>query len=292
MRRGLLLLAGVAIGAATAVVDLPLLLAFAVVYAVTLPRRRGTGARQRLLDRAWSVARLETLRLKYFYGDERTPTYRRRNVYAYLGARAVIGLAGGVIEALLGLGIGIAGIFIGQIAAGRYSSGILFLLGNVVIGLVLLFLNLQGIIGLAAVEKRLTARLLGPSSTEALERRVDELAASRAAVMAAVNDERRRIERDLHDGVQQRLVALGMLLGRARRGGDPERTAALLRQAHEETAEALKELREVSWRVFPAALDDGGLRPALEAVVERCPIPVHLTYTLDAAVDEIGRAHV
>ncbi|OEV23269.1 ATPase, partial [Streptomyces nanshensis] len=70
---------------------------------------------------------------------------------------------------------------------------------------------------------------------------------------------RRRIERDLHDGVQQRLVALGMLLGRARRDTDPARARELVLQAHAESQQALTELREVAWRVYPAVLDEDGL---------------------------------
>ncbi|MEU8988844.1 histidine kinase dimerization/phosphoacceptor domain-containing protein [Streptomyces sp. NPDC048558] len=75
--------------------------------------------------------------------------------------------------------------------------------------------------------------------------------------MQAVHDERRRIERDLHDGVQQRLVALGMLLGRALRATDPAKTDALLRQAHEESAHA----RRCSADPSPAPTRCTGSRP-------------------------------
>src|SRR6185369_16604810 len=105
-----------------------------------------------------------------------------------------------------------------------------------------------------------------------VERRLSFLFSSRAEVVEAVNGERRRIERALHDGVQQRLVALGLLLGRARRTGD----AVLLRQAHEEVQEVLRELREVSWNVYPIALDEGGLEAALESLAERATIPVEV----------------
>ncbi|KIF06575.1 histidine kinase, partial [Streptomyces sp. RSD-27] len=105
----------------------------------------------------------------------------------------------------------------------------------------------------------------------------------RAAVLRAVDSERRRIERDLHDGVQQRLVALAMLLGRARRSRerDPERADALLLQAHRESQEVLTELREVAWRVYPSALDSLGLEEALAGVAERCAIPLRTEF--DAA---------
>jgi signal transduction histidine kinase len=101
-------------------------------------------------------------------------------------------------------------------------------------------------------------------------------------MMDAVDGERRRIERDLHDGVQQRLVALGMLIGRARRSHHPDRADQLLLQAHEESRRALTELREVAWRVYPTVLDEAGLHAALETVAERTTLPVHLTYDVEA----------
>lgn len=147
----------------------------------------------------------------------------------------------------------------------------------VVGGVVLVFLNLQGLVGMVVLERRVAGWSLGPSRRELLERRIGELAASRAGVVEVVDQERRRIERDLHDGVQQRLVALGVLLGRARRQGDSE----LLRQAHREAREVLRDLREVAWRVYPAALDTVGLRDALAAVVERSGVPVRLVYEVE-----------
>ncbi|MEU7690055.1 sensor histidine kinase [Microbispora hainanensis] len=98
--------------------------------------------------------------------------------------------------------------------------------------------------------------------------------------MSAVGQERRRIERDLHDGVQQRLVALAVLIGRARRGRSPQLLDDLLHQAHEEAQEALRELREVAWRVYPAELDTLGLRESLSAVAERAGMPVTVAYGL------------
>ncbi len=148
--------------------------------------------------------------------------------------------------------------------------------------LLFLFLDAQGLFGVVALEQRLAWYFLGPEPQDELRRRIEELASSRAGVVVAVHDERRRIERDLHDGVQQRLVALGMLLGRARRGQDAARTRALLEQAHEESRQALDELREVAWRVYPTVLDEAGLRAALQTVAERVGLPVRLDYGLTA----------
>ncbi|GLZ81542.1 ATPase [Actinorhabdospora filicis] len=281
VRRYGLLVAGLTLGALTAAAHLLFLIGsgLAYVFAAPFPGAR-TAVRRAILARAHAFARLELRRLQRFFGDPGTLAYSGRRVLLYLATRLWVGAAGGLIVFLLVMGGGLAGVLVAQLLDGAFNDGPGLFVVNVFLGLVLLFVDVQGMSGLAVVERRLARDLLGPSGTEELERRVGELAASRAAVVAAVNDERRRIERVLHDGVQQRLVALGMLLGRARRGGDPERAADLVRQAHEETAEILRELRDVSWRVFPAALDDGGLRPALEAVVERSAIPVRLSYGL------------
>lgn len=134
----------------------------------------------------------------------------------------------------------------------------------------------------AASDRALARRLVGPSREDLLARRIDELTLTRAEVVQAVDEERRRIERDLHDGVQQRVVALAMLLGRARRGSDPRRAARLVDEAHAETRVLLDELREVAWQVYPAALDTSGLEAALTEVAQRSPLPVEVRVRLSA----------
>ncbi|GAA4894218.1 sensor histidine kinase [Streptomonospora salina] len=127
---------------------------------------------------------------------------------------------------------------------------------------------------LSALERRSARALLGPSLQDRLEHRIGELTESRAGALHTVDEERRRIERDLHDGVQQRVVALAMLLGRARRGSDPERAARLVAQAHEESQRLADEIREVAWRVYPTVLDESGLAAALAELAERAGVPV------------------
>lgn len=125
-----------------------------------------------------------------------------------------------------------------------------------------------------------TARhLLGRPRHDELEARVEELDASRTAALDSAEAERRRIERDLHDGAQQRLVALGMDLGRAKEyfATDPERAYELVTSAHEEAKEALAELRHLVRGFHPAILEDRGLDAALSSVVARCPVPVSLS---------------
>lgn len=197
---------------------------------------------------------------------------------AYLGARLLPGVAGAVMVGLLVVGILLAGIVVRAVAAGSMTPADFLL--QVLIGVPLLVMNLQAIVGVAGLERRLADRLLESAPRAALERRIDELAASRAAVLAAVDAERRRIERDLHDGVQQRLVALGMLLGRARRSQDADKARDLLVQAHEDAQRAIDDLREVAWRVYPSALDHSTLDEVLTMVAQRSAVPVQVSYAL------------
>jgi signal transduction histidine kinase len=120
--------------------------------------------------------------------------------------------------------------------------------------------------------------LLGPSRAEELEHRVERLAETRAGVVDAADAERRRLERDLHDGTQQRLVSLAMRLGMARAGHpDAAQANQIIAEAHEEAKAALLELRQLVRGLHPAVLEDRGLDAALSGVAARLPIPVRLT---------------
>jgi signal transduction histidine kinase len=111
-----------------------------------------------------------------------------------------------------------------------------------------------------------------------LRARVEELQSSRARLVEVSMGERRRLERDLHDGAQQRLVALSLQLGLARRklDVDPAIGASLLDAARTELGRALEELRELARGIHPAILTDRGLGAALHALAERAPLPVDL----------------
>jgi signal transduction histidine kinase len=113
----------------------------------------------------------------------------------------------------------------------------------------------------------------------ALRERVDDLRDARMRIIAAADAERRRIERDLHDGAQQRMVSLAVKLGlaQARVGTDPDEAARLIAEAREEAQLAVKELRELARGIHPAVLSDRGLGPALEALATRAPVPVEIT---------------
>jgi PAS domain S-box-containing protein len=107
----------------------------------------------------------------------------------------------------------------------------------------------------------------------------EELRASRTRLVAAGDEARRRLERNLHDGAQQRLVslALALRLAQSRVDDDPDESKRLLAQASEELSLALEELRELARGIHPAVLTDRGLDAALESLAARAPLPVELT---------------
>jgi PAS domain S-box-containing protein len=114
-----------------------------------------------------------------------------------------------------------------------------------------------------------------------------DLAASRARIVEAGDAERRRLERNLHDGAQQRLVSLALNLRLAARrcADDPESHAAFER-AGEELAQALEDLRELARGIHPAILSQRGLEPAIQALADRAPLPVTITVGLDDRLPE------
>jgi signal transduction histidine kinase len=133
----------------------------------------------------------------------------------------------------------------------------------------------------AALDARAGRALLGPSRAEELEHRVEQLTETRAGVVDAADAERRRLERDLHDGTQQRLVSLAMNLGMARaQAGTADEAREAIVAAHEEAKAALAELRDLIRGLHPAVLEDRGLDAALSGVAARMPIPVRLTVDL------------
>jgi signal transduction histidine kinase len=117
-----------------------------------------------------------------------------------------------------------------------------------------------------------------------LRARLGELQASRARLVDATEAERRRIERDLHDGTQQRLVSLAMSLGLldAKLPADPDAAKPIAREARAALTVALEELRELSHGIHPAVLTERGLAAALEELADRAALPAHLELAIDA----------
>lgn len=136
--------------------------------------------------------------------------------------------------------------------------------------------------GFAAADTALARRLLGRGQAEELAERVVSLAQSRADLVEAADTERRRIERDLHDGVQQRLVSLALNLGMARAAFTDEspEIREVVAAAHDEATAALTELRDFVRGLHPAVLDDRGLDAALSGIAARAPLPVALRVTV------------
>ncbi|WP_086727519.1 sensor histidine kinase [Streptomyces carpinensis] len=136
--------------------------------------------------------------------------------------------------------------------------------------------------GLANVDRAMVRGLLSPS--DELERRIAELESDRGVVVDTAAADLRRIERDLHDGAQARLVNLAMGLGLAKEKllEDPDSAATMVEEAHGEVKLALQELRDLARGIHPAVLTDRGLDAALSSVASRCTVPVKVTADLTA----------
>jgi signal transduction histidine kinase len=139
--------------------------------------------------------------------------------------------------------------------------------------------------GLALENERLQAELRA---------NLDELRASRVRLVEAADVERRRLERDLHDGTQQRLVSISMALGLAasKLGSDPERARRILDETRKTLGTALEELRELSQGIHPGILTERGLGPALQELAYVAPVPIELTVPLKERLPEPVEAAV
>jgi signal transduction histidine kinase len=137
---------------------------------------------------------------------------------------------------------------------------------------------------LAAADIAVARYLIGPGSQADMTVRIGQLERSRAQAVGSAEAERRRIERDLHDGAQQRLVSLAMNLGRARArfADDPDGAKVIIDQAHTEAKEALAELRNLVRGVHPPVLSDRGLDAAISGLAALSPVPVTVHVSLDA----------
>lgn len=156
-----------------------------------------------------------------------------------------------------------------------------FGLVNLALGALALGLVPRAFVFVAGIERSMIAWFLGPTREEQLEERVEELSTQREQILDAVAGERRRIERNLHDGVQQQLVALGIDIGRAsaRLDDDPDGAKALLDDAKEKVRGSIGELRMIGRGLHPSVLSDRGLDAALSSVVANAPIPITVDVT-------------
>jgi signal transduction histidine kinase len=152
----------------------------------------------------------------------------------------------------------------------------------VLTGLAVLLLIAPLVRALSRLDAALGERMLGPDRAEILAGEVNRLALSRAQAIDAGDIERHRIERDLHDGVQPRLVSVAMQIDRARArlGQDPAAADELLRRAHSDAKDAIADLRSIARGIQPGILDERGLDAALSGLVAGSPVPVTVTVRL------------
>jgi signal transduction histidine kinase len=175
--------------------------------------------------------------------------------------------------------------YVSALPGGTAAFG-LFDVGSGAAALVAAAIGLLGVVvvapwtmlGVVALQRGLAIRLLAPGRESRLAAEVSRLESRRVSAVDSAESERRRIERDLHDGAQQRLVKLGMDLGMAHEhfDDDPATARRLVGEAHLEAKAALVELRDLVRGFHPAILEDRGLDAALSAVVARSAVPVSL----------------
>nr|WP_236715108.1 histidine kinase [Nonomuraea pusilla] len=253
---------------------------------------------------SWHRRRAGRLLLSPRSGPVPVGTWR---VLGWLGASIVTGLAFGLVAVLcagntVSTAVTVplwwalpAGTPAGGFAAGVPLSGwgTALTLGTVQI-VVFAALTYWLVPLLARLHARICVTLLTPSAAEQLAQRVETLTETRAGAMNAHGAELRRIERDLHDGTQARLVAIAMRLGAAREllGEAPHMVDRLLREAHEGAEEAMTELRAVIRTIYPPILADRGLAGALTALGARSAIDTALDIgdlgTIPAAVEAVA----
>lgn len=146
------------------------------------------------------------------------------------------------------------------------------------VGILVSLLSLAIIVALAFLHGVLSRAIMIPSRESMLAEEARTSQAQRAGAVRAADVERTRIERDLHDGVQPRLVSVGMTLGLAQQkiDTDPDAAKALISEAHTSTKAAITELRQLARGIHTSVLDDRGLDAALSALAARSPVPVSL----------------
>jgi signal transduction histidine kinase len=189
---------------------------------------------------------------------------------------------------------GVSGIWALMISSfgkfGSASSGNGF--RHLLLGLVALFVwPLVARLG-SSVDVSLARWLLGPSRSGQLSAEVQRLGEARTLAVESAESERRRIERDLHDGLQPRLVSLALELGlaKARFERDPDSAWSLINQAHEEAKTAIEDLRGLVRGIHPSVLDERGLDAAFSALVASCAVPVRVEVSLSKRLDQAVEA--
>lgn len=252
----------------------------------------------------WPIARMEESRIAGLYNiaipPRPMPRSRRTDwlrgpqtmVMQIVDAANLKAVANFVIATLLGLislGLWQLAVFAtGAAITGDSLSSALVIADpsnralSITVGIGVTLAALAGIVGLAFAHQAISVRMLTPSREAQLAEQVRQTTQQRGEAVHAAEVERSRIERDLHDGVQPRLVSVGMTLGmaQAKLQSDPAAAAELIDEAHASTKAAITELRQLARGIHPAVLTDRGLDAALSALAARSPIPVQLDIQL------------
>lgn len=162
------------------------------------------------------------------------------------------------------------------------------------VGILGIIISAALLLGIALLHAVLTRAILVPSREALLAEQARTAGVQRAGAVRASEVERTRIERDLHDGVQPRLVSVGMTLGLAQQkiDSDPVAAKALIDEAHTSTKAAITELRQLARGIHASVLDDRGLDAALSALAARSHVPVHLDVRVDGRCSGTAEAAV
>ncbi|MCK2023401.1 sensor histidine kinase [Microbacterium sp. kSW2-24] len=166
---------------------------------------------------------------------------------------------------------------------GPFGGGALLVAWAPLVGILGIAASVAGMIGLALLHRTLSLAIVVRSREAELTEQVRTTTAQREGAVRAADVERTRIERDLHDGVQPRLVSVGMTLGLAQQKieTDPDAAKELIAEAHTSTKAAITELRQLARGIHASVLDDRGLDAALSALAGRSHIPVSLDVRMD-----------
>lgn len=236
--------------------------------------------------------------LTWVDGADRGAHPSRGRLILLLAIQTVLGLLNGVVLVLIAVGFVVAWQ---MVAAASTGQGVpIFaadpgevtwrsVAGYALPGLVLIFLAVSGLAGIAWLGRWAWTALSRPGVGE-LTREVSRLHGTLDDVVAAVDSERRRIERDIHDGVQQRVVGLSILLARAERTDDHDQQRDLQQRARAETQHILDDLRSVAWRTYPHILVRDGLPAALEALRDRTEVPIDLRTDMTRRIDRAAES--
>ncbi len=217
-----------------------------------------------------------------------------------IASLAVSTILGFVVLALIsgfasGVVLAFAPLFASTDEISLFGTGLSIPVGwGVAAGIVQVLIGAAGLVGLGILHGILARAILVPSQEAQLAEAARASSAQRDGAVRAADVERTRIERDLHDGVQPRLVSVGMTLGLAQQKieSDPDAAKELISEAHTSTKAAITELRQLARGIHASVLDDRGLDAALSALVARSHVPVQVDVRLDGRCSRTAEAAV